>query len=75
MKKTFSIIIISILPLLVCAQERFYDLYPGWEIRHTKEVVGGYIFAGTDTLDMGIRIPPFIIKLIIWETCLIPIDM
>lgn len=53
MKKTLEIILFSVLPLLVSAQERFYSLYPGWEIRRTKEVVGGYIFAGTDTLDYG----------------------
>ena len=58
MKKTFLIIIVSILPLLVCAQERFYSLYPGLAIFKSFENENGYRLYGVDTANYANSITP-----------------
>ena len=38
------------LTLISNAQERFYNLYPGWSVRFTVEENNSYFFAGLDTI-------------------------
>ncbi|MBP7463893.1 MAG: T9SS type A sorting domain-containing protein, partial [Bacteroidales bacterium] len=58
MKKAYIIMVITLLPLLVFSQERFYYLYPGWTINVAIESENIYTTLGLDTLNYGYENTP-----------------
>ncbi|HQL70553.1 MAG TPA: hypothetical protein PLA77_06970, partial [Bacteroidales bacterium] len=49
MKKLIGILFLIIFPMLLIAQERFYNLYNGIMLYYSTEITNGYLIVGLDT--------------------------
>jgi hypothetical protein len=63
MKKISLIIILFYCINISYAQERFFNLYPGWEITHVEEGSSEHLLFGSDTLYSGNSNTPIRIKI------------
>lgn len=63
MKKILLLIILFYCISVSYAQERFFNLYPGWEITHVEEGSSEHLLFGSDTLYSGNSNTPIRIKI------------
>lgn len=57
------ILFFIILPFFIHAQERFFNLYPGWVINKSYVKSNGYYLIGSDTIDAGYSNTPILINI------------
>jgi hypothetical protein len=63
MKKILLLILLFCCVSITYAQERFFNLYPGWEITHVEEGSSEHLLFGSDTLYSGNSNTPIRIKI------------